>query len=110
VVASALDPDVLAHLTLNRAVPPWLHRMYAAGADVASVCTGAFLLGEAGLLDHRAATTHWAFQDLLARRYPRTQVLPQSILVDQGRVITAGGATPFLNLALHVVERVSATK
>jgi transcriptional regulator GlxA family with amidase domain len=80
--------------------------MSAAGADVASVCTGAFLLGEAGLLDGRAATTHWAFQEVLARRYPRAEVLPQAILVDQGRVITAGGATSFLNLALHVIERV----
>jgi transcriptional regulator GlxA family with amidase domain len=106
VVVSALDPDVLAHLSLNHEVSPWLRRMYGAGADIASVCTGAFLLGEASLLDHRAATTHWAFQDLLARRHPRTQVLPQAILVDQGRVLTAGGATSFLNLALHVIERV----
>jgi transcriptional regulator GlxA family with amidase domain len=58
------------------------------------------------LLDGRAATTHWAFQELLARRHPRTDVLPQAILVDQGRVLTSGGATSFLNLALHVVERV----
>ncbi len=110
VVLSALDPDVLAHLERNRGVVPWLRRMYLAGADVASVCTGAFLLGEAGLLDGRACTTHWAFQDLLARRYPRTEVLPQAILVDQGRVLTAGGATSFLNLAMHIVERVYGTE
>jgi transcriptional regulator GlxA family with amidase domain len=73
---------------------------------VASVCTGAFLLGEAGLLDGRAATTHWAFQDQLARRYPRAEVRPRAILVDEGRVLTSGGATSFLNLALHLVERV----
>jgi transcriptional regulator GlxA family with amidase domain len=106
VIVSALDPDVLEHLALNAGVVPWLRRMAAAGADVASVCTGAFLLGEAGLLDGRAVTTHWAFQELLARRYPRAEVLPQAILVDQGRVLTGGGATSFINLALHVVERV----
>jgi transcriptional regulator GlxA family with amidase domain len=105
VVVPALDPDVLEHLALHREVVPWLRRLHAGGADVASVCTGAFLLGEAGLLDGRAATTHWAFQDLLARRYPRTQVQAQAILVDQGRVLTAGGATSFLNLALHLIER-----
>jgi transcriptional regulator GlxA family with amidase domain len=105
VVVSALDPDVLEHLALNRDVVPWLRRMVLAGADMASVCTGAFLLGEAGLLDGRAATTHWAFQELLARRYPRTEVLPQAILVDQGRVVTSGGATSWLNLVLHIVER-----
>ncbi len=105
VVIPALDPDVLEHLSMNREVVPWLRRMYQAGADVASVCTGAFLVGEAGLLDGRAATTHWAFQELLARRHPRTEVLPQAILVDQGRVLTSGGATSFLNLALHIIER-----
>jgi transcriptional regulator GlxA family with amidase domain len=105
VVVPALDPDVLEHLALNRDVVPWLRRMYLAGADVASVCTGAFLLGEAGLLDGRSATTHWAFQELLASRHPRTEVLPQAILVDQGRVVTSGGATSWLNLVLHIVER-----
>jgi transcriptional regulator GlxA family with amidase domain len=106
VVVPAVDPDVVHHLDRNRAVVPWLRERYARGADVASVCTGAFLLGEAGLLDHRAATTHWAFQDQFARRYPRVRLLPQAILVDQGRVLTSGGATSFLNLSLHLVERV----
>ncbi len=105
VVVPALDPDVLEHLAMNRDVVPWLRRMFMAGADVASVCTGAFLLGEAGLLDGRSATTHWAFQELLARRHPRTEVLPQAVLVDQGRVLTSGGATSWLNLVLHVIER-----
>ena len=105
VIVPALDGDLPELLAKNRAVVPWLRRLYMAGADVASVCTGAFLLGEAGLLDGRAATTHWAFQELLARRCPRTEVMPQAILVDQGRVLTAGGATSFLNLALHLIER-----
>ena len=84
VVVPALDPDVLEHLAENRDVVPWLRRMYLAGADIASACTGAFLLAEAGLLDGRSATTHWAFQELFGQRYPRAQVLPQSILVDEG--------------------------
>jgi transcriptional regulator GlxA family with amidase domain len=105
VVVPALDPDVLEHLALNRDVVPWLRRAHAGGADVASACTGAFLLGEAGLLDNRAAATHWAFQALLARCYPRARVAAQAILVDEGRVLTAGGATSFLNLALHLIER-----
>lgn len=109
IVVPALD-EVPANLEKNLDVVPWLRRMFAAGTDLASVCTGAFLLGEAGLLDGRAATTHWAFQELLARRYPRAEVLPQAILVDQGRVLTSGGATSFLNLALHIVERVFGTQ
>jgi transcriptional regulator GlxA family with amidase domain len=105
VVVPALDPDLLQHLALNRQVVPWLRRIYRAGADVVSVCTGSFLLAEAGLLDGRAATTHWAFQDLLRARHPRVRLEPQAIIVDQGRICTAGGATSFLNLALFLVER-----
>ncbi|MGH3879757.1 MAG: GlxA family transcriptional regulator [Actinophytocola sp.] len=105
VVVPALDPDIQEHLELNAAVPPWLRRVYDAGADVASACTGAFALAEAGLLDGKAATTHWAFQADLARRYPAVELRPQAIIVDQGRVVTAGGATSFLSLSLHLVER-----
>jgi transcriptional regulator GlxA family with amidase domain len=106
VVVPAVDPDIAAQIALNAVVVPWLRRMFERGADVASACTGAFLLGEAGILDGRVATTHWAFQELFARRFPRVQLLPQAILVDQGRVVTAGGATSFLNLALHLAERI----
>jgi transcriptional regulator GlxA family with amidase domain len=106
VLVPALDPDVLAHLDLNRAVVPWLRRAYLRGADVASACTGAFLLGEAGLLEGKSATTHWAFQDAFQERYPRVRLQPQAIVVDQGRVVTAGGATSFLSLALYLVERI----
>jgi transcriptional regulator GlxA family with amidase domain len=105
VVVPALDPDVFDRLARNRAVVPWLRRAHDRGADVASACTGAFLLAEAGLLDGKTATTHWAFQQLFAQRYPRVQLAPQAVLVDQGRIVTAGGATSFVNLALFLVER-----
>jgi transcriptional regulator GlxA family with amidase domain len=105
IVVPALDPDFDRHLAINEAVIPWLKRSFNTGADVASACTGAFVLAAAGLLDGRAATTHWAFQTLLGERYPRVRLKPQAILVDQGRVITAGGATSFINLALFLVER-----
>ncbi len=105
VIVPALDPDIVARIAQNRAVVPWLRRQFARGADVASACTGAFLLGEAGLLDNRTATTHWAFQSLFQARYPKVTVAPQAVLVDQGRVITAGGATSFINLVLLLVER-----
>jgi transcriptional regulator GlxA family with amidase domain len=106
VIVPALDPDIVAHLELHREAIGWLRDIYARGADVASVCTGAFVLGEAGLLDGQQATTHWAFQPLFAARYPRVRLKPHAILVDQGRVLTSGGATSFLNLSLHVIERV----
>lgn len=106
VLVPAVDPDIASHLELNRDVPLWLRQLHQTGADVASACTGAFLLAEAGLLDGKSATTHWAFQAEFRQRYPKVRVEPQAIVVDQGRVITSGGATSFLSLSLHIVERI----
>lgn len=105
IVVPAMDPDVIDRLTKNGAVVSFLERAYRRGADVASACTGAFLVAEAGLLEGRSAATHWAFQPLFAARYPRVRVVPEAVVVDSGRVVTAGGATSFLNLTLFLVER-----
>src|SRR5262249_40949106 len=90
VVVPPVDPDIVDHLARNKEVVPWLRQMYERGADLASACTGSFLLGEAELLDGRAATTHWAFQGLLRSRYPKVAIEPEAIVVDQGRICTAG--------------------
>lgn len=71
---------------------------------VASVCTGAFLLAAAGLLDGRRAATHWSAVDLLADRYPRIDVDPDSIFVRDGSVWTSAGVTAGIDLALALVE------
>lgn len=105
VLVPAFDGDVLAQLEDNRAAVDWVRKVYHMGANVASMCTGAFLLAEAGLLDGRAATTHWNAQNLFRRRYPRTRLVPDAIVVDEGRVCTSGGATSFLNLLMHIVEK-----
>jgi transcriptional regulator GlxA family with amidase domain len=104
-IIPAIDGRECAGLDDNKEAAGWVRRVSAAGADVASVCTGAFVLAEAGLLDGRRATTHWAFQEVLVGRFPRVRLEPQAVIVDQGRVCTAGGATTFINLALYLVER-----
>ncbi|WP_405014064.1 GlxA family transcriptional regulator [Kitasatospora sp. NBC_01539] len=77
----------------------------AAGAErVVSVCTGAFVLAEAGLLAGRRATTHWAYCDTLARRYPGVEVDPEPVFVRDGRVATSAGVTAGIDLALALVE------
>ncbi len=72
---------------------------------LASVCTGAFLLARAGLLDGHKATTHWASLDLLQERHPRVTVVRDARVVDEGRLITAGGISAGIDLALHIVAR-----
>ena len=75
------------------------------GARIASLCTGAFVLAAAGVLDGRAATTHWMYADDLARRYPQVDVRPDVLYIDEGDVLTSAGKTAALDLCLHLVRR-----
>ncbi|SEG48091.1 Transcriptional regulator GlxA family, contains an amidase domain and an AraC-type DNA-binding HTH domain [Thermomonospora echinospora] len=77
---------------------------HEAGARVASLCTGAFVLAAAGLLDGKRATTHWAHTDVLAARYPRVEVDPDVLYVDNGSVLTSAGKAAAMDLCLHLVR------
>jgi len=75
------------------------------GARVISVCTGAFTLGHAGLLDGRRATTHWGWAEQLASRFPLADVDPTALFVDEGVVMTSAGLSAGIDLSLHVVRK-----
>lgn len=77
---------------------------HKAGARIVSVCTGAFILAEAGILDGRRATTHWKHSSLLAARYPAVKVDPDVLYTDEGDVLTAAGMSAGIDLCLHVVR------
>ncbi|WP_433336189.1 GlxA family transcriptional regulator [Spirillospora sp. CA-294931] len=77
---------------------------HAEGKRVASICTGAFVLAEAGLLDGRRATTHWALTGELARRFPAIAVAEEVLFVEDGRVVTSAGAAAGIELCLHLVR------
>lgn len=77
---------------------------HEAGARVASLCTGAFVLAAAGLLDGRRATTHWAHTRVLADRYPKVEVDPDVLYVDNGSVLTSAGKAAAMDLCLHLVR------
>ncbi|WP_405715090.1 helix-turn-helix domain-containing protein [Streptomyces xanthophaeus] len=77
---------------------------HEAGARVASLCTGAFVLAAAGLLDGRRATTHWAHTRALAERHPRVEVDPDVLYVDNGSVLTSAGKAAAMDLCLHLVR------
>jgi len=86
----------------------WLQRCHAAGATIATACSGALLLAEAGLLEGCDATTHWAYCDLMQRRYPGVRVHAQRALVISGegqRLVMAGGGTSWLDVALYLIAR-----
>jgi transcriptional regulator GlxA family with amidase domain len=89
----------------NEAVSDWLRLAARRAGRIVSVCAGAFLLAEAGLLDGKRATTHWQRIDELARRHPGVLVDHAPIYTQDGRVFTSGGATAGFDLALSLVER-----
>ncbi len=78
---------------------------YKSGARLVSLCTGVFVLAAAGLLDGLRATTHWAHADELAARFPRVDVDPDVLYVDNGRVLTSAGKAAAMDLCLHLVRR-----
>ena len=82
-----------------------LRRAHARGCRIISLCTGAFVLAEAGLLDGRRATTHWSECDDLARNYPEITVDPGVLYVDEGDILTAAGSAASIDLCLHVVRQ-----
>lgn len=95
------DPDEVPPPPLLDA----LRRAHDRGARVLALCSGAFVLAAAGLLDGRRATTHWRYADALQGRYPRVRVEPNVLYVDEGSVLTSAGSAAGIDLCLHVIRR-----
>lgn len=89
----------------NQMVIDWIKDQHTKGAEVASICTGAFLLASSGLLDGRTCSTHWAFGDTLKSMFPEIRVQTEKLITDEGGIYTNGGAYSFLNLVLYLVEK-----
>lgn len=100
IAGGAGTPRYYAHPALRR----WIRRQARTVRRLASVCTGAFFLAEAGILDGRRATTHWGACDAFARRYPGVHVEPDTIFVREGSIYTSAGVTAGMDLALAMVE------
>ena len=84
---------------------PWLQKQAQTAEVMMSVCTGAFKFGHAGLFDGKSATTHHDFYDAFEKQFPKVKLVRGPRFVDEGRVVSAGGLTSGIDLALHVVER-----
>jgi transcriptional regulator GlxA family with amidase domain len=95
------DVDV----TVSAAVLDALRVARVRGVRLVSICTGAFALAAAGLLDGRPATTHWRWTRELQARYPAVEVLPNRLFVDDGDILTSAGVTAGIDLCLHLIRR-----
>jgi transcriptional regulator GlxA family with amidase domain len=99
---SLVVPDQMQKMTK---FADWMTGLHRSGTTLCSVCAGAFVLAETGLLQGREATTHWAFAETLASRFPAVQVDADRMLIDDGDIITAGGILAWTDLGLTLVQR-----
>jgi transcriptional regulator GlxA family with amidase domain len=88
----------------NQQLTGWIRKQYNEGAEVASMCTGAFLLAETGLLDGRKCSTHWSVADKFRNLFPQINLQADFLITDEDGLYTNGGAYSFLNLVIYQVE------
>ncbi|MVN23417.1 GlxA family transcriptional regulator [Mucilaginibacter arboris] len=105
VIIPAVHGDIVKILTANRDLIPWIIRQHQAGAEVVSLCIGAFILAATGLLNGKSCTTHWLMAEEFRQMYPEVNLMPYKIITDEDGIYTSGGAYSSLNLILYLVEK-----
>jgi transcriptional regulator GlxA family with amidase domain len=104
VIIPAINGDYATEVKRNEALIPWLNKQYRQGAEIASLCTGAFLLAATGLLNGKKCATHWIAFDAFRTMYPEVELVKSVVHEEQG-LCSSGGAFSFLNLIVHLVEK-----
>jgi len=89
----------------NKPLIEWIEKQYKHGAEIASICTGAFLLASSGLLDGKICSTHWSAADDLRTMFPKINVQTDKLITDENGIYTNGGAYSFLNLIIYLIEK-----
>jgi len=92
-------------LELNSDFLPWITRQYKAGAEVASLCLGAFMLASTGLLKGKKCATHWVAANEFRSMFPDVNLVPEKIITDENGIYCSGGAYSYLNLILYLIEK-----
>lgn len=105
VLVPALFGDMKSAIEQNGEMIRWIKEQYDRGAEIASLCVGAFLLAATGLLDGRQCSTHWGFQQQLKTLFPEVEVVEGNIVTSSHRIYSSGGAHSYWNLLLHLVEK-----
>lgn len=105
VIIPAISGDIQTAIKTNAAFFPWIVRQHQKGAEVASLCLGAFLLASTGLLDGKTCSTHWLFVNEFRTLFPNVTLVDNKIITEQNGVYSSGGAHSYWNLLLHLVEK-----
>jgi len=105
IIVPALSGDVRKAVEMNREFIPWIIDQYNNGAEVASLCIGAFLLASTGLLSGKKCSTHWLFANEFRDMFPDVTLTDGSIITEEEGLYSSGGASSYWNLLLHLVEK-----
>ena len=105
VIIPSLNHQYQESTAVNAELIDWMARQYREGAALASICTGAFLLAETGLLDGKSCSTHWSAEEDFRKLYPKVNLQTDKLITDEQGIYTNGGAYSFLNLILYLIEK-----
>ena len=105
IIIPAVDGDMVKILEQNQELLPWITSQYKAGAEVASLCIGAFLLASTGLIAGRKCATHWMAANDFRKMFPDVTLVEDRIITDEQGIYTSGGAFSYLNLILYLIEK-----
>ncbi len=105
IIIPSLNHNYQKSVKGNKELIYWIAKQYKEGAEIASICTGAFLLASTGLLDGRSCSTHWSVADNFKNMFPKVNLQPDKLITDENGIYTNGGAYSFLNLVIYLVEK-----
>jgi transcriptional regulator GlxA family with amidase domain len=105
IIIPAIDGDLNVAIENNKEFIPWIIEQYKGGAEVASLCLGAFLLASTGLLKGRKCATHWMAEGAFRQLFPDVNLVTEKIITDEQGIYSSGGAFSYLNLILYLIEK-----
>ncbi|HEV3221774.1 MAG TPA: helix-turn-helix domain-containing protein [Puia sp.] len=105
IIIPSLNHNYQNTVKVNKPLIDWIANQYKEGAEVASICTGAFLLASSGLLDRKSCSTHWSAAENFRRMFPKVNLQTDMLITDENGIYTNGGAYSFLNLMIYLVEK-----
>jgi transcriptional regulator GlxA family with amidase domain len=105
IIIPALDGDLKNAIEQNKEFIPWIVKHYTQGAEIASLCLGAFLLASTGLLKGKQCATHWAAANEFRKMFPDVNLVTEKIITDEQGIYSSGGAFSYMNLILYLIEK-----
>jgi transcriptional regulator GlxA family with amidase domain len=105
IIIPSLNHNYKEALTNNQALIPWIEKQYKEGAEIASICTGAFLLASSGIIDGKKCSTHWTATEDFRTLFPKVNLQTDQLITDEFGIYTNGGAYSFLNLIIYLIEK-----